>query len=87
MAAESHNMRLISRDNLAGFGNVGEGMSLQVTGSGRRILWLAHESAPKNFTAVDVTDPRKPKVICQTDLPHRNVRSNSLRKSSPNPDC
>src|ERR1700733_10358395 len=37
MAAESHNMRLISRDKLAGFGNVGEGMSMQLTGSGRRI--------------------------------------------------
>src|SRR5580692_8326243 len=78
MAAESHNMRLISRDNLAGSGNVGEGISLQVTGSGRRILWLAHESAPKNFTGVDVTDPRKPKVICQTDLPQPHMRSNSL---------
>ena len=78
MAAESHNMRLISRDKLAGFGNVGEGMSMQLTGSERRILWLAHESAPKNFTGVDVTDPRQPRVICQTGLPHRNVRSNSL---------
>ena len=36
---------------------------------GRRIMWLAHESAPKNFTGVDVTDPRKPKVVVQTDLP------------------
>jgi hypothetical protein len=77
-AAESHNMRLISHNTLAGFGGIGEGMSLQVTGDGRRILWLAHESAPKNFTGVDVTDPTKPRVIIQTDLPHRNVRSNSL---------
>ena len=53
-------------------------MSLQLARDGRRILWLAHECAPKNFTAVDVTDPRKPRVILQTDLPHRNVRSNSL---------
>ena len=29
--AESHNMRLISHDKLAGFGNVGEGMSMQLT--------------------------------------------------------
>ena len=35
-------------------------------------------SAPKNFTGVDVTDPAHPRVICQTELPHRNVRSNSL---------
>jgi len=76
--AESLNMRLISHDRLAGFGGIGEGMSLQLAANNRRILWLAHESAPKNFTAVDVTDPTKPRVIVQTDLPHRNVRSNSL---------
>ena len=39
---------------------------------------MAHESAPKNFTGVDVTDPRNPKVIVQTELPHAKVRSNSL---------
>ena len=42
------------------------------------MLWLAHESAPKNVTAVDVTDPRKPTVIVQTALPHERMRSNSL---------
>ena len=41
-------------------------------------MWMAHECAPKNFTGVDVTDPTKPRVVVQTDLPHRNVRSNSL---------
>ena len=51
---------------------------MQIAPDGRRIIWLAHESAPKNFTAVDVSDPRKPKVVCQTDLPHANMRSNSL---------
>ena len=76
--AESRNMRLVSHDRLAGFGNIGEGMSMQLTAAGRRILWLAHESAPKNFTGVDVTDPLHPRVVCQTELPHRNVRSNSL---------
>src|SRR5260370_5355716 len=45
---------------------------------GRGILWLAHESAPKNFTAVDVSDPRKPKVVVHTDLPQAHMRSNSL---------
>ena len=75
---ESRNMKLIAHDRLAGFGGIGEGMSMQLTQNGRRILWLAHESAPKNFTGVDVTDPTRPKVICQTELPHRNVRSNSL---------
>src|SRR5512132_3654053 len=72
------NMKLISHHELAGFGGVGEGINMQVTKDGRRILWLAHESAPKNFTGVDVTDVRNPKVIVQTDLPHERVRSNSL---------
>lgn len=72
------NMTLLSHNELDGFGGIGEGINMQVTKDGRRILWLAHESAPKNFTAVDVTDVKKPKVICQTDLPHERVRSNSL---------
>src|SRR5262245_36179867 len=72
------NMKLLAHNELAGFGGVGEGISMQKTKDGRRILWLAHESAPKNFTAVDVTDPRQPKVVVQTDLPHGDVRSNSL---------
>lgn len=71
-------MKLIAHDPLAGFGGVGEGMSLQKAPDGRRILWLAHEGPPKNFTGVDVTDPSRPKVIVQTDLPHNKVRSNSL---------
>ena len=72
------NMKLISHHELAGFGGVGEGINLQLTKDGRRILWLAHESAPKNFTGVDVTDVKNPKVVVQTDLPHAKVRSNSL---------
>ncbi|MYZ49266.1 hypothetical protein E4O86_16260 [Rhizobiales bacterium L72] len=71
-------MKYITQDPLLGFGSVGEGMSLQACSDGRRILWLAHEGPPKNFTGVDVTDPRKPRVIIQTDLPHQNMRSNSL---------
>ena len=71
-------MRLLAHDDLGGFGNCGEGMVIQLGRDGRRVLWLAHESAPKNVTAVDVSDPRAPKVIAQTDLPHRDMRSNSL---------
>src|SRR5215813_8595862 len=73
MSESVSNMKLLAHDELGGFGNVGEGMSLQLAKGGRRILWLAHESAPKNFTAVEVTDPRKPKVILQQDLPHRQM--------------
>ena len=77
MAHEMHNMRLLGHDGLAGFGNIGEGMAIQQTGDGRRVMWLAHESH-KDFTALDVTDPREPSVIIQTDLAHPDMRSNSL---------
>jgi hypothetical protein len=76
--ALSFNMRLLAHHELQGFGGIGEGMALQQTRGGRRILWLAHEAAPKNFTGVDVSDPRAPRVVVQTDLPHAKVRSNSL---------
>jgi len=76
--AEAKNMKLIAQDTLVGFGGMGEGMCMQVTSDGRRIMWTAHESAPKNFTGVDVTDIKNPKVIVQTELPHMDVRSNSL---------
>jgi hypothetical protein len=72
------NMRLIAQNELAGFGGCGEGMSIQLAKDGRRIMWIAHESAPKNFTGVDVSDPRNPKVVIQTELAHRQMRSNSL---------
>lgn len=74
----AHNMKLISHNELQGFGGMGEGIAMQLADDGRRILWMAHESAPKNFTGVDVTDPRQPKVIVQTELPHMKMRSNSL---------
>ena len=75
---QSNNMKLLAHNTLDGFGGVGEGMSLQVTNKGRRILWIAHEGPPKNFSGVDVTDPKNPKVVCQTELKHQNMRSNSL---------
>ena len=74
---KSENMRLIGHSDLNGFGNGGEGLALQAK-NGRRYLYIAHESAPKNFTVVDVSDPREPAVVTQTELPHDKVRSNSL---------
>jgi hypothetical protein len=74
----SWNFKLLAQHDLGGFGGMGEGMSVQIAKDGRRIIWLAHESAPKNFTAVDVSDPRKPKVVVQTELPQSYMRSNSL---------
>src|SRR4051812_50066371 len=72
------NFKLLAQHELDGFGGMGEGMAVQVAPDGRRIIWLAHESAPKNFTGLDVSDPRKPKVVVQTDLPQPYMRSNSL---------
>ena len=46
----SRNMTLLAHHELGGFGGLGEGMGLQITKDGRRIMWLAHESAPKNFS-------------------------------------
>jgi hypothetical protein len=74
----AHNMKLLAHHELAGFGGLGEGVAMQQTADGRRILWLAHEGAPKNFSGLDVTDPKNPKLIVQTELPHAKVRSNSL---------
>jgi hypothetical protein len=76
--AEAKNMRLLGHHDLGGFGNGGEGLALQQTSAGRRVLYIAHESAPKNFTALDVTDPTAPRMLVQTELPHREMRSNSL---------
>jgi hypothetical protein len=82
MTADPHastwNYTLLGNHDLGGFGGLGEGIGIQVARDGRRIVWLAHESAPKNFTAVDVTNPRAPKLVVQTDLPHAQMRSNSL---------
>src|SRR5437762_773682 len=77
-STSSRNMRLLGHHPLNGFGNCGEGLALQKTRDGRRVLWIAHESQPKNVTALDVTNPKKPVLIAQTDLPHEKMRSNSL---------
>ena len=76
--SQSKHITLLSQHDLAGFGNGGEGIGLQQARDGRRVLYIAHEQGPKDFTAVDVTDPRKPKIVIQTELPHADVRSNSL---------
>ena len=77
MPHELSNMRLLSHNNLDGNPNIGEGMAIHLTKDGRRIMWLAHESVI-DFTAVDVTDPREQVVVLQRELPHPEMRSNSL---------
>ena len=75
---EIKNMRLISHHDLNGFGNIGEGVHLHQTRDGRRILYMAHESSPKDITSVDVTDLANPKLMVQTELGYSHLRSNSL---------
>ena len=55
--ADASKLRLLSHNDLNGFGNGGEGLALQQLPDGRRVLYMAHERAPKGFTAIDVTDP------------------------------
>ena len=75
---EISGLRLISHHDLNGFGNIGEGVALHQASDGRRIYYMAHEGAPKDFTSVDVTDIEKPKLIAQTELDYPHLRSNSL---------
>ncbi len=70
-------MQFLSRHDLGGHGNCGEGIALLERG-GRRYLYLAHERGPANFSVLDVTDPRAARLLVQTTLLHADVRSNSL---------
>jgi hypothetical protein len=81
-AASLWNFRLLVHHTLNGFGGMGEGLSIQIAPDGRRILWAAHESAPKNFTGIDMTEPRSPRVDVQIELPKCFMRSNSLDGSA-----
>lgn len=77
-AGSAAGLRWLGEDDLNGLGRLGEGMSIQLAPDGRRILWLAHEQGPVNFTGLDVGDPRAMKLVVQTMLPHQEMRSNSL---------
>lgn len=70
-------LRCLSQHDLGGQGRCGEGTAVLERG-GRRYLYLAHEQPPANFSVLDVTDPRAPRLLTQTRLPHGAVRSNSL---------
>ena len=73
---EASHLQLLGHDDLGGLG-CGEGTALLQRG-GRRYLYIAHERGPGNFSVVDVTDPRSPRVVHHAQLPHDRVRSNSL---------
>ena len=55
--ALSLNMKLISHHDMGGFGGMGEGMGMQKTKDGRRVIWLGHEAAPLGEAVRVVADP------------------------------
>jgi hypothetical protein len=75
---EVSNMRIVGHTDLNGKGNGGEGLALTQYRDGRRVLFLAHESAPTCFSVVDVTNTAKPAVIAQVDTVTSDIRCNSL---------
>ncbi|HET7879827.1 MAG TPA: hypothetical protein VFL55_03005, partial [Acetobacteraceae bacterium] len=76
--AEASNMQIIGHSDLNGAGKGGEGLALRQYPDGRRVLFLAHESAPMCFSVIDVTRPEDPKVIAQVPVEADFVRCNSL---------
>jgi hypothetical protein len=76
--AEASNMTMIGHSDLNGAGKGGEGLALRQYPDGRRILFLAHESAPMCVSIIDVTQPEDPKVVTQIPVDDPNLRCNSL---------
>ncbi len=74
----SSNMQIIGHSDLNGAGKGGEGLALRQYPDGRRVLFLAHESAPMCVSIVDVTKPEDPKVIVQIPVSAPHLRCNSL---------
>lgn len=72
------NMQIIGHSDLNGAGHGGEGLALRQYPDGRRVLFLAHESAPMCVSIIDVTRPEDPKVITQIPVPAAQLRCNSL---------
>ena len=77
-AAEASNMEIVGRSDLNGVGKGGEGLALRQYADGKRVLFLAHESAPMCFSVIDVTKPEAPSVITQIPVEADFVRCNSL---------
>ncbi|MDR3530560.1 MAG: hypothetical protein P4L90_08430 [Rhodopila sp.] len=74
----SSNMQIIGHSDLNGAGKGGEGLALRQYPDGRRILFLAHESAPMCVSIIDVTKPEDPRVITQIPNPAPQLRCNNL---------
>lgn len=73
----AQNLRFLAHHDLAGNGECGEGMAV-VERHGQRYLYLAHLDIQTSFSVLEVTDPRRPRLVYSEVLPHRDVRSNSL---------
>ena len=76
--AEASNMELIGHSDLNGAGKGGEGLARRQYPDGRRILFLAHESAPMCVSIIDVTKPEDPKIVTQIPVDGPHLRCNSL---------
>jgi hypothetical protein len=72
-------MEQLSRLDLNGHGDGGEGMALQQRKDGRRILYFAHEGQKICLSVIDVTNPKAPTLLVQLPSPGPEVtRCNSL---------
>ena len=72
------NMEIIGHSDLNGAGKGGEGLALRQYPDGRRVLFLAHESAPMCVSIIDVSKAGGPKVITQIPNPGPQLRCNNL---------
>ena len=73
-----HNLKLIGHNSLGAGPNAGEGLAMKVTPDGRWLFYVAHENPPMAMSILDVTDPTKPELVYQSEVPHNDVRGNSL---------
>ena len=74
------NLTLVGHSDLNGAGKGGEGLALKNYGR-RKVLFLAHESAPLCLSIIDVTTPARPVVLKQVPVEADFIRCNSLALS------
>src|SRR6266536_1921079 len=74
----ARNLRLIGHNNLGAGPNAGEGLAMKITPEGRRLFYVAHENPPLAMSILDVTDPTRPEIVYQSEVPHDGIRGNSL---------
>ena len=72
------NLKLIGHNGLGAGPNAGEGLAMKITPEGRWLFYVAHENPPMAMSILDVTDPTKPELVYQSEVPHNDVRGNSL---------